>query len=62
MGHMSEHTFKIGDKVRTAVFAGIITGLPSPGTGNKYKVKLFPGQGWPTEYVFVDEVSLEKVA
>jgi len=61
MVDMPEHKFKIGDKVRTAVFAGIITGLPSPGTGNKYKVELFPGQ-WPTEYVFVDEVNLERVA
>ena len=62
MEDMGEHAFKIGDKVRTAVFAGIITGLPSPSTGNKYKVELFPGQGWPTEYVFVDEPYLEKVA
>ena len=62
MVEMSEPTFKIGDKVRTAAFVGIITGLPSPGTGNKYKVELFPGQGWPTEYVFVDEINLERVA
>ena len=56
-----EYEFKIGDKVRTSSFAGIITELPSPGTGNHYKVDLFPGQGWPTEYVFVNGADLEKV-
>ena len=58
-----EHQFKIGDKVRTSQFVGIITGLPAAkGLGRGiYKVELFPGQGWPTEYVFVGEKDLEKV-
>jgi|TARA_R110000824_G_scaffold55629_11_gene153086 hypothetical protein len=59
MGIMNE--LKLGDKVRTTMFTGIITGLPSPGTGDKYKVELYPGQGWPTEYAFVKAKDLEKV-
>jgi hypothetical protein len=58
-----EHKFKVGDKVRTSQFVGIVTGLPLAkgfdyGT---YKVELFPGQGWPSEFVFVGEKDLEKV-
>ena len=58
-----EHQFKIGDKVRTSQFAGIITGLPlAKGLEHGiYKVELFPGQGWPTEFVFVKEEDLKKV-
>jgi len=58
-----EHKFKIGDKVRTTQFAGIVTGLPlAKGLDyGLYKVELFPGQGWPSEFVFVREKDLEKV-
>jgi 2-keto-3-deoxy-6-phosphogluconate aldolase len=59
-----DHKFKIGDKVKTNQFAGIVTSLPiAKGLEyGLYKVELFPGQGWPTEYVFVNEEDLEKVA
>ena len=58
-----EHKFKIGDKVRTKMFAGIVTGVPlAKGLDyGLYKVELFPGQCWPTEFVFVGEGDLEKV-
>ena len=58
-----EYEFKIGDKVRTTQFAGIVTDLPlAKGLDNGlYKIDLFPGQGWPTEHVFVRERDMEKV-